>query len=143
MKYTPQVFVAFARYTCVGGVLDETAFFPNENSASPDVELLRSFAAQHGDGLRGRYCCVFLRPYSRRGVLWEQYRAHFGKNDLNDIDLAERKPRDEPDTEPVDRPGEPLLRDRAAASSECLDTFRTDIESFIPEEIVEACTVAA
>ncbi len=127
-------------YTCVGGVLDETAFFPNENSASPDVELLAALRPSMVTVPGALLLCI-SSPYSRRGVLWEQYRAHFGKNDSTTLIWQSESRAMNPTLNPLIVQAA-LLRDRAAASSEYLATFRTDVESFIPEEIVEACTVA-
>ena len=63
-------------YTLSAAILDECAFWLSEG-ASPDVEIvaaLRPALATLGGPL-----VALSSPYSRRGVLWNTYRRHFGQ----------------------------------------------------------------
>jgi hypothetical protein len=67
-------------YTCIGAVGDEIAFWPSEDSANPDTEILaalRPAMATVPDAL----LLVISSPYARRGELWAAYEKHFGRGD--------------------------------------------------------------
>ena len=123
-------------FACV--LLDELAFYRDDLSAIPDVELVR--AVRPGlTNLNGRLL-GFSSPHARRGHLWNMFRTHYGENSpvlvikaggpvLNptiDADIIQRA-RDE---------------DPIAARSEWDAEFRPDIAAFLDEELIEAAVVA-
>jgi len=63
-------------YACV--ILDELAYFRSDDSANPDIELVRAvrpgLVNLHGR-LRG-----LSSPHSRRGHLYTMYREHYGRD---------------------------------------------------------------
>jgi len=77
-------------------------------------------------------------PYAKRGLLYEKYRDHFGRDDSNVLvwqaDTATMNPQ-------VDRREiEQAYRDDpASAASEFGALFRSDLESFVDREALEAC----
>src|SRR5436309_10261771 len=77
-------------------------------------------------------------PYARRGALWDAHRRHFGKD--GDPVLVWRAPtrtmNPSVSQQVIDAAAE---RDPASAATEWLAEFRSDIESFINREAVEAC----
>lgn len=77
-------------------------------------------------------------PYARRGELWRAHRSHFGKD--GDPILVWQAPTSTMNpTVPqriIDREYE---RDPASAAAEYGAQFRSDIEAYIPREVVEAC----
>src|SRR5262249_7245183 len=77
-------------------------------------------------------------PYARRGALWDAFRRHYAKDD--DPVLVWRAPTRAMNPvvsqQVIDQAAE---RDPASAAAEWLAEFRTDIESFINREAVEAC----
>jgi hypothetical protein len=90
-------------------------------------------------GVTGGPLIIASSPYARKGVLWELHRRHYGPDGDPLILVAQGTSREfNPSLKPsvVDRA---LERDRAAASAEYLAEFRTDIETFVAYEIVQAC----
>jgi hypothetical protein len=77
-------------------------------------------------------------PFARRGALWDAFRRHYAKDD--DPVLVWRAPTRAMNPvvsqQVIDQAAE---RDPASAAAEWLAEFRSDIESFINREAVEAC----
>jgi hypothetical protein len=78
-------------------------------------------------------------PYAKRGVLWETHRKHYGRNGDPRILVAQGTSRDFNPTLPQSVVERALERDRSAATAEYLAQFRSDIESFVSFEVVQAC----
>jgi hypothetical protein len=125
-------------HTFAAVVADEAAFyFADEASANPDTEILA--AVRPGLATTGGLLAMISSPYSKRGELYEAYRRHYGAAGDPRILVAQGTSRDFNPTLPqyvVDRA---LERDPAAASAEYLAQFRSDIETFVAREQVEAC----
>ena len=64
--------------TYVGCICDEVAFWLNENSANPDDEIVNSI--RPGMATTNGLLVMISSPYSRRGILWDAYRRHYGAN---------------------------------------------------------------
>ena len=60
------------------GLFDELAFFRSEDSANPDVEIIRGFEPAMMNMPR-RLVMGASSPYARKGLLWDKYEAHYGK----------------------------------------------------------------
>ena len=124
--------------TYVGILLDELAFFfTEENYANPDSEIIASVTP----GLlttRG-LTVMASSPYARRGVLWDVYRKHYGPDGAASVLVAKGTTRDFNSTVPQEEIDRLLEKDPARNRAEYLAEFRTDLESFVPAEIVEAC----
>ncbi len=65
--------------TYAGVILDEAAYLRSEESATPDIEIIR--AVRPGLATLNGWLIVLSSPYMRRGALWNAYRKHFGNND--------------------------------------------------------------
>lgn len=61
-------------------LLDEIAFWRTEGSAAPDVEVLRGIRPAMAN-VPGAVMVGLSSPYAKAGVLWEQYEAHYGRED--------------------------------------------------------------
>jgi hypothetical protein len=72
-------FRAVRGYTVVAAVLDEVAFWPTEESASPDTEIVQAIRPAMAT-VPGALLLGISSPYARRGELWRAYRDHFGKD---------------------------------------------------------------
>ena len=124
--------------TYVAVIADEAAFwYSDEFSSNTDTEILN--AVRPGLATTGGPLIIASSPYARRGVLWELHRRHYGPDGDPLILVAQGTSREfNPSLKQsvVDRA---LERDRAAASAEYLAQFRTDIETFVAYEIVQAC----
>ena len=126
-------------YTAIGCIVDEVAFLRDEASANPDTELVAAIMPAMST-IEGALFLGISSPYARRGILWETFKEHFGKSD-SPILVWQAETRAMNPTVSRIVIETAYLRDRAAASAEYGAQFRTDIESFLDVEIIEACVV--
>src|SRR6185503_13466489 len=61
-------------------IVEEAAFLPTDESANPDVELLRALRPALAR-CPGSLLAVVSSPYARRGVLWRVWQRHHDKAD--------------------------------------------------------------
>jgi hypothetical protein len=121
-------------YSYAAVILDELAFFRDDLSANPDIELVR--AVRPGLSNLGGRLLGLSSPHSRRGHLHAMYRDHYGK----DSDVL------------VIQAGGPVLNptisetviararaeDPIAARSEWDAQFREDISQFLTDDLIES-----
>jgi hypothetical protein len=130
---------ALRGYTVVAAVLDEVAFWRSEDSANPDVEIVNAIRPAMAT-VPGALLIAISSPYARRGVLWEMYRRHYGKD--GDV-LVWRA-----DTASMNPTVDPAIiaaayeQDEPAAAAEYGAEFRKDIESYVAREAIEGVVVA-
>jgi len=129
-------FRAVRGYTIVAALLDEIAFWRNEDSANPDQEILDALRPAMAT-IPGSMLLCASSPYARRGVLWNAHRRHYGKDDAPAL-VWQAQTRTMNPTVPAAVIDEAIERDPASAAAEYLAQFRTDIEGFVTREIVEA-----
>ena len=127
-------------YTCSCVIADEIAFWmTSEDSANPDKEIVNALRPSLAT-LNGKLVAL-SSPYARKGVLWEAYRNYYG-NDQSVRVLVAQAPTQlmNPllDKSVIDQA---YLEDEACAKAEYGAQFRTDVESFISREAVEAVTI--
>jgi hypothetical protein len=123
--------------TYISIVADESAFWLSENSANPDAEILN--AVRPGLATTNGPLILASSPYARRGVLWETHKRHYGADGDPLILVAQGASRTFNPSLPQRVVDRALERDRASAEAEYLAQFRTDIETFVSYEIVQAC----
>lgn len=70
-------------YTVVAALCDEIAFWPTDQSANPDAEIVTAVRAAMITIPNAMLVCL-SSPYARRGVLYETYRRYYGQ-DSRDI----------------------------------------------------------
>lgn len=126
-------------YASVLALLDEVAFFRSEDSAHPDEDIARGVKAGMAM-IPGAILGGLSSPWAKRGLLYQKYRDHFGKDDGILVWKA--------GTTYMNR--DPLLAqvvdqaykdDPIAAATEYGAEFRSDVDVFIPEEIIDAAMV--
>lgn len=125
-------------YTLLAAILEEIAFWRSEESANPDKEILaavRPSLATIPDSL----LIGISTPYSRAGVLYEQFKKHFGKAGGPLIWKAATERMNPTIDRSIIKTA--LKEDPAAARAEWEAEFRADIEAFLPPEFVEAVIV--
>jgi hypothetical protein len=125
--------------TLLAALLDEIAFFmPDEFSSNPDIEIigaLKPALMTTGGPLIG-----ISSPYSRKGVLWEAYNRDYGPDGDPSIMVAQGASRDLNPSLPQAEIDREYAKDHSYASAEYGAQFRTDLESFVSPEVVDACT---
>jgi Terminase large subunit, T4likevirus-type, N-terminal len=124
-------------YAIVAALLDEVAFWPTDDAAEPDYEIINAIRPGMAT-IPGAMLLCASSPYARRGALWDAYRRHFGKE--NDPILVWQAPtRMMNPTVPRSVIAEAMERDPSSAQAEYDAQFRSDIESFVNREAVQAC----
>ena len=143
-RVTIQVQVASFRRlrgrTVVCAILDECAFwYSDEESRNPDTEILTALTPSTLT-IPGSLIIGISSPYAKRGILWDAYRKHYGRD--NDpvlvwkADTVTMNP--SADRAIID---EAFEADPASARAEYGAEFREDLESFVSPEAVERVVV--
>lgn len=78
--------VVSANYRAVRGrvcccLIDECAFLRNEESASPDVEVVNAIMPALGRFGKNGVLLIGSTPYARKGVLYESFRDYHGNDE--------------------------------------------------------------
>ena len=124
--------------TLVSVVAEEVAhFFTAVDFANPDVEILAAvrpgLLTTHGPLL------MASSVYAKHGVLFDSFKRYFGPDGPPDVLVAYGTSRDlNPSLSQAEIDRE-LERDPVRNRAEYLSEWRSDVEGFIPREIVEAC----
>ncbi len=139
LEVRPASFRALRGVTCLACIADEAAFWYDEgdNSRNPLSEILD--AVRPGLATTQGPLVVISSPYARRGEVFETWKRHFGEKGDKRILVARGSSRDLNPSLPQSVVDRAIERDAASASAEYLANFRTDIESFVSREAVEAC----
>jgi hypothetical protein len=120
-------------------IVEEAAFLPNDQSANPDVELLRAVRPALAR-VPGSLLAVISSPYARKGILWDAYRRHHGQPDGRVVVVhaptLQLNPRF--DREAI---ATAYVEDEASARAEFGGEFRGDLETFVAAEAIGACVV--
>ena len=126
-------------YTVVAALCDEIAFWRSDESANPDAEIL--------DALRPAMATIpnslligLSSPYAKRGVLYEAWRDHYGKD--SDVLVWQA------DTRTMNPSIDPAIitraydRDPVSAAAEYGAQFRSDVAAFIDRESLDGLVVS-
>lgn len=120
-------------------VIEEGAFLPTDNSANPDVELLR--AVRPGLArVPGSLLMVVSSPYARRGVIWNAWQKYHDQPDGDVVFVQAPTLELNPtfDQRAIERA---LEEDPASAGSEYFALFRVDVSSLLTPDVLDACVV--
>jgi hypothetical protein len=126
------------RSVCVA-VLDELAFWRDDDSANPDSEVLNAVRASMATFGSDAMVIAGSSPYARRGVLWDAFRRWHAKDDARNLvwRAPTRTMNPTISQEFVDAEFE---RDPASADAEYGANFRSDIAAFVDLAVIEGCT---
>ena len=118
-------------------LVDELAFFPSDDASISGAEIIAAIRPAMLT-IPGSLLVCASSPYSRRGPLWDAFRRFHGRDDASV--LVWRAPT------LVMNPSVPKSviddaceADPASAAAEYGAEFRTDVETFVSREAVEAC----
>lgn len=127
-------------YTIPAAIFDEVAFWQNaDKSANPDSEILK--AIRPGMLTVPNAMLVGISsPHARRGILWEAYAKHYGKDD-DPVLVWQAPTRTMNPTVPQDEIDLAYEEDPAAAAAEYGAEFRRDLESYVSKEVLAGATV--
>jgi hypothetical protein len=126
-------------FTVIAALLDEIAFWrSDETSANPDAEILDAIRPAMATVPGAMLLCA-SSPYARRGVLYDAWRRHWGRDDAPAL-VWKAPTRTMNPTVPQAIIDEATERDPASAAAEYLAEFRSDIEAFVSREVIEQAT---
>ncbi len=134
IEVRPANFRAGRGATTICIILDELAFYRDENSANPAEELVNSLLpGLHKDGL----LLGLSTPYAKFGYLYEMYRNYFG-NDDSDIMVWKGETQLMNSEYSIKTIRRLIKRDPTKMTAEFMAEFREDIEQFLGEDLVDA-----
>jgi hypothetical protein len=117
-------------------ILDEIAFWRDDNSANPDEEVYAALKPGLAS-LPGSLVIGISSPYRRSGLLHKKFRDHYGKDSKTLVIKAPTRLLNPLiDQSIID---EAMVEDPAAASAEWMAEFRDDISAFVSRDAVDAC----
>jgi hypothetical protein len=121
--------------TVLVAILDECAFYADENSAAPDIETDRALDPAMAT-LPGSLKIIISSPYKKGGLLLEKHRASYGKDDDRTLVVQAATQLLNPtiDMSIIERAME---ADPTAANAEWNALFRDDVTSAFPRELIE------
>jgi hypothetical protein len=126
--------------TVVASLLDEEAFWPtDEGLANPDIEVVNAIRPSMAT-IPHAMMLKASSPYARRGDLYDDYKRYFGQDD-SPVLVWKASTRDMNPTVSERFIAAAYERDAAHAAAEYGAEFRSDIESFVSRDAVEACVV--
>lgn len=126
-------------YTVVGAVCDEIAFWPTEDAADPDREILAALRPAMATVPDAMLVCL-SSPYAKKGELFRAHRDHYGR-DGDSVLVLQAATRQLNPCVPDEVITRAFADDPASAGSEYGALFRTDIEAFISQEAIDGCVV--
>lgn len=133
-------FKAVRGYSVVACLADEIAFWSSdEYGANPDAEVIAAIRPGMSS-IPGAMLLAISSPYSRRGALWKAYERHHGRDD-DPVLVWKAGTMSMNPTANAALIAEAYQEDPARAASEYGGEFRSDLESFVPLEVIESAVV--
>jgi hypothetical protein len=123
--------------TIVAALADELAFWATGDAAEPDYEILAALRPGMATIPNAMLLCA-SSPYARKGALWDAHRRHYAVEG-DPILLWQADTRRMNPSVPQRIIDEATERDPASAAAEYGAQFRSDVESYVSREAVEAC----
>jgi len=123
-------------YAIPCALLDEAAYWTVEGSTDADVDIIAALRPAMKQFPHPMLLGA-SSPYARRGALWEAYKRHHGVDDSRTL-VWQAATRVMNPTIPQAEIDAEYEADPARAAAEYGALFRSDIESFIAREVVEA-----
>jgi hypothetical protein len=116
-------------------VLDECAFWRDERTQNPDVEVYQALAPSLAT-LDGSMIVGITTPYRRSGLVWQKHKDFYGVDDDDVLIVRGESLTFNPTLDPK-IVSDAMRRDPAAARAEWGAQFRDDIAAFLSRELVE------
>lgn len=133
----PANFRTIRGITAVAAVCDEIAFWHIDGSKNPDHEIVD--ALRPSLDTTGGPLLVISSPYARRGELYTTFDTQYGDKGDDIVLVAKGASKTFNPTLKQSRIDRAYARDAAVASAEYGAQFRTDVETFVSIEALEAC----
>lgn len=120
-------------------LLDELAFWRDENSSNPDREVFNAIRAAQATFGDAAMVIAGSSPYAKSGVLFDAYKRFFGKDDPDNL-VWRAATRVMNPSVPQSFIDSEYDRDAISAAAEYGAQFRSDVAEFVSLEVLEACT---
>ena len=127
-------------YAIVAVLADELAFWPTDDSAEPDYEVLNAVRPGMATIPNAMLLCA-SSPYAQRGALYDAHRKHLGK-DGDPILVWQAATRVMNPTVAQRVIDEAMEADPAVASAEWMAQFRSDVAAFVTRAALQACVTS-
>jgi hypothetical protein len=127
-------FRAVRGYTIVAAILDELAYWPLEESANPDVEVVNAIRPAMST-IPQALLIAISSPYSQRGVLWDAFKRYYGKD--GDILVRRAPTRTMNPTVSEAEVSRAYELDPISAAAEFGAEFRGDLSTFFSRAALE------
>jgi hypothetical protein len=120
-------------------IIEEAVFLPTDTSANPDIELLRALRPALAR-VPGSLLAVVGSTYARKGILWQAWQKYHleAPADVLFVQATTLELNSTFDAAAIDKAYED---DPASAAAEYGAQFRSDVESYVSAEALEAVTV--
>jgi hypothetical protein len=136
----PASFRSVRGATFVAAICDEIAFFRTEdNSVNVDLEIIR--ALRPGLLISKGPLIAISSPYAKRGYLWNTYRKNYGVDGNPKILVAQAASQVMNSSVDMDWIADQFAEDPVAAEAEYNAVFRSDVQTFVDREIIDACVI--
>jgi hypothetical protein len=116
-------------------LLDEIAFWSDETSANPDIEVVRALEPALETLAPHSLLISLSSPYSKRGVLYRKYQRHYGKAGSKVL-VWQAASMDMNPSLNADRIADKLADDPEATEAEWMGCFRRDLSSLLDIEVI-------
>jgi len=126
-------------YAIPVALLDEVAFWTVDGSTDADVDIIAALRPAMKQ-FPHPVMLAASSPYSRRGALWEAYKRHHGVDDSRTL-VWQAATRVMNPTIPQAEIDAEYEADPARAAAEYGALFRSDLESFVAREVIDAAVV--
>ncbi|WP_150298869.1 hypothetical protein [Pseudomonas profundi] len=123
-------------YSAACVICDEIAFW-HSDGANPDSDIIA--AIRPSLATLGGKLIALSSPYARRGWLWSTYKRHFGRASSRVLVAQAPSRMMNPDL-PQHIVDDARAEDPLSCAAEFDAQFRSDVESYVSIEAVEACT---
>ena len=126
-------------YSFAAVLADETAFWRDENSANPDLEIFKALRP----GLASIPGAILLNassPYRKTGVLYNSFKRNFGRDDARVLVWRGTTLEMNASLDPA-IVAEAFEDDPISAAAEYGAEFRSDIGEYVSRDIVESCII--
>jgi len=125
--------------TCLCCIMDEVAFWRDEESRNPDIEVYNAISPALGT-LPGAMLIGISTPYRRSGLLYGKWSEHYGKSDEDVLVIKAPSRLLNPNLSQT-RIDRDLARDREASGAEWLAEFRSDLADYVDRRTVEELVI--
>lgn len=124
-------------YAIAAALLDELAFWPTDDAAEPDHEIIAALKPGMATIPHALMLCG-SSPYARRGTVYQAFERHYGKDGPVLVWKAPTRRMNPTVAQSVI--DEAYEADPASAAAEYGAEFRCDLEAFVSRDVVNSCT---